>query len=447
MDLERIKTDRAKVILQFAIPSILAMVLTSLINIVDGFFVGNYIGTSGLAAVNLGLPIVYLYLAIGLMLAVGGISIAGRMLGAGQIKQANQVFRQTIAMCTIVTCLLSLVLVFSLGSLSALFTTDETTRSYFTIYYTIMLLELPMMVITSALTMFIRGEGKPMFVMITNLLAVILDVLFDYLFVGPLALGVAGIAWASVLSSGIVLTISILYFYRRAKVFHFGKFCFQKLVIREMIFNGSSEFIGELSMCISMAAYNYVILKKAGVEGLAAFTIIGYVSYIFSMIIVGFGQGIVPIISFSFGANCQLLAQKVRNTTMKMVALTAIVVFSVMSFAAGPYCSLFSDSNVVREFATVGLRLQMSSFAFAGINTIASFYFTAVGRAKESAVISASRGLIVLLIAIFTLPTLFGINGVWLVSLTTEAVTLVFSFCYIRKNAGEESYVIRENCN
>lgn len=436
MDLEKIKTDRAKVILQFAIPSILAMVLTSLINIVDGFFMGNYIGTSGLAAVNLGLPIVYLYLAIGLMFAVGGISIAGRMLGAGQIKQANQVFRQTIAMCTIVLFLLSLVLVFVLGSLSALFTTDETTRSYFTIYYTIMLLELPMMVITSALTMFIRGEGNPVFVMITNLLAVILDIIFDYLFVGPLALGVAGIAWASVLSSGIVLIISVLFFIRRAQVFHFGKFCFKMPIVREMIFNGSSEFIGELSMCISMAAYNYVIFQKAGVDGLAAFTIVGYVSYVFSMIIIGFGQGIVPIISFSFGAGCHLLAEKVRNTTMKMIVGTAIGIFLVMSLAAGWYCGLFSDSIVVREFATVGLRLQMSSFAFAGINTIASFYFTAIGRAKESAVISASRGLIVLLIAIFTLPALLGLNGVWLVSLTTELVTLVFSIYFMRKNVG-----------
>ena len=96
MDLQRVEKQGAQVILQYAIPSIIAMVLTSMINIVDGYFIGNYVGTEGLAAVNLGLPIVYLYLAIGLMIAVGGIAIAGRKLGANEIEQANQVFRQTI---------------------------------------------------------------------------------------------------------------------------------------------------------------------------------------------------------------------------------------------------------------------------------------------------------------------------------------------------------------
>ena len=188
-------------------------------------------------------------------------------------------------------------------------------------------------------------------------------------------------------------------------------------------------------MCISMAAYNYQILRHAGVDGLAAFTIIGYVSYVFSMIIVGFGQGIVPLISFSFGAQERKLAATVRNTTMKLVAGAAVLIFLLMSLISGWYCRIFSDSITVVQMVIPGLRIQMSSFAFAGINTIASFYFTAIGRAKESAVISASRGLVVLLAAIMILPVLFGINGVWCVSLTTEAATLLLSMVYMKRES------------
>ena len=205
------------------------------------------------------------------------------------------------------------------------------------------------------------------------------------------------------------------------------------MAFKEMILNGSSEFIGELSMCISMAAYNFVVLKYAGVDGVAAFTIIGYVSYVFSMVIIGFGQGMVPIVSFTYGADKQLLSRKVRNTTIGFVVIAAIIVFVVMSCFAGWYSELFSNSKDIQEMVIPGLRLQVSSFAFAGINTIASFYFTAIGKAKESAVISAMRGLIVLLIAIFVLSSIFGINGVWTVSLVTELVTLIFTIWYVVK--------------
>ena len=131
MNLEKIENKRRSIILQFAVPSIIAMVLTSMINIVDGYFMGNYVGTEGLAAVNLGLPIVYLYLATGLMISVGGISMAGRMLGAKEVQKANEVFRQTMLFCVVVTCVLTLLLCFLLRPMSGLFQADALTRQYF----------------------------------------------------------------------------------------------------------------------------------------------------------------------------------------------------------------------------------------------------------------------------------------------------------------------------
>lgn len=434
MNLELIQSKRQKIILQFAVPSIIAMVLTAMINIIDGYFIGNYVGKEGLAAVNLGLLIVYFYLAVGLMIAVGGISLAGRLLGANEVKEANQVFRQSMMICFIVTMTVTICMLFLLRPISILFHTDNLTRAYFHEYYVIMIFELPIMVLLSACGMFIRGEGNPVFIMISNLMTVVLNIGFDYLFVKPLHLGVRGVAWASLLSAGSVLVISILYFKTKSKVFKLGRFQFNKSVMKEMLLNGSSEFIGEMSMCISMAAYNYVVLKYAGVDGVAAFTIIGYVSYVFSMIIIGFGQGMVPIVSFTYGAKQYELSKKVRNTTICFVVFGALAVFGIMSCLAGWYGGLFSDSKEVLTMITPGLRLQMSSFVFAGINTIVSFYFTAIGKAKESAVISTMRGLVVLLIAIFVLSYLFGITGVWMVSLITELVTLIFFSCRYNKN-------------
>ena len=127
---------------------------------------------------------------------------------------------------------------------------------------------------------------------------------------------------------------------------------------------------------------------------------------------------------------------------MKLVTGAAVATFLIMSLISGRYCGIFSDSKTVVQMVIPGLRIQMSSFAFAGINTIASFYFTAIGRAKESAVISAFRGLVVLLLAIMILPALMGITGVWFVSLITETVTLVLSIVYMKR---ESAISVRTN--
>jgi len=128
MDITQIKQNRSKLILLFAIPSIIAMVLTAMINLVDGYFTGNFIGKEGLAAINLGLPIIYLYLALGLMIAVGGISIAGRLLGAKRIAEANNVFRQTITLCLIITVALSIIFYFTIDAISSLIKVDSLTK-------------------------------------------------------------------------------------------------------------------------------------------------------------------------------------------------------------------------------------------------------------------------------------------------------------------------------
>ena len=239
MDLQRVEKQGAQVILQYAIPSIIAMVLTSMINIVDGYFIGNYVGTEGLAAVNLGLPIVYLYLAIGLMIAVGGIAIAGRKLGANEIEQANQVFRQTITICVVVTVALTVIMMLLLAPISQLFRADALTQRYFCSYYGILIWELPLMVVTSAFGMFIRGEGNPVFVMITNIISILINTILDYVFAGPMNLGVAGVAWASFISAAAVLGLNVLYVWREAKIFDCGKFEYECEVSKEMVLKRS----------------------------------------------------------------------------------------------------------------------------------------------------------------------------------------------------------------
>ncbi len=432
MNLESIRSSKAKTILRFSIPSIIAMILTALITVVDGFFIGNYVGAEGIAAVNLGLPIVYLFLAVGLMVSVGGFAIAGMALGAEDTPKARSVFNQT--MCTVVaaSALLSAIVWFCLNPMLRFLQATPQVAGFFKDYYTIMLLELPLTVINASFGMFIRGESRPQYFMQVNVLNLLLNIVLNYVFVHWYGWGVKGIAAASLLAAAAALLCTLHFFLRKAKVYRFHTFSFSGEVMRHTLFNGSSEFVGEMSLSISMFAYNFVILKNIGVHGVTAFSIVGYIAYIFSMVIIGFAQGASPLISFAYGAKQPALATALRRITDRMVLAAGALVFGFVLLGAGWYSGLFVKSEAVRQLVRPGIAIFGISFLFSGVNVITSIYFTSIGKAIESAVISCARGLVILLVCIFVFPPLLGMTGVWLVAPVTEGLTLLLSLLLVR---------------
>lgn len=433
MNLEQIKQNTGRMILQFSIPAMIAMLLTSMITIADGFFIGNYVGKEGIAAVNLGLPIIYLYLGVGLMVSIGGVAIAGMALGSGDREACNQVFRQTVATTAAFSVMISVIMVFCFRPMLSILHADGKVILYFQEYYQIMLLELPVMVINSSFGMFIRGEGDPGYYMKVSVLNVVLNVIFDDLFTACLCWGVAGIGIASLLSALVSLACILYYFWKKARIYRLGAFRFSGAICVQSILNGSSEFIGEMSTGIAMFAYNFVIMWRIGVDGVTAFTIVGYLAYGFSMVVIGFGQGASPLISFVYGAEEKKLAAEIRSRTNRYVFGAGAVVFLLMLGGSGWYGSLFVQNEAVKRMIQSGMIIFMISFFFSGVNSITSFYFTAIGKAFESAVISFARGLVILLVCIFTLPALFGMTGVWMAAPVTEVTTLLLTGYFLYK--------------
>ena len=434
MQLEEIRTRPLGMILGFSVPSIAAMVLTSLVTVADGFFIGNWIGEEGLAAVNLGLPVIYLFLAVGLMVSIGGAAMAGMALGAQDLERCNHVFRQTVATAAIFAALTAVAVWLVFEPMLDLLGAAGRTREYFRAYYAIRLPELVVMMVNSAMGMFVRGEGSPRYYLKVNALSTALNVALDALSVCVLKWGIEGIAAAS-LASALVSTLFLCrYFLRKARVYRFGGFRFSPEILGQSLFNGSSEMVGQLSIGIAMFAYNYVILRQAGVAGVTAFTVVGYTSYVFEMVVTGFGQGSSPLSSFTYGAGEYARARVIRRRTAGLAAGAGLAVLGLMALVSGWYGTLFVEDPAVVDMIRTGAVIFAVSFPCSGFNAITSFYFTSTGRAVESAVISLSRGLVVLLACIFLLPRLWGMTGIWLAAPVTEAVTLGVSLVCIRKD-------------
>ena len=433
MDIKQMKENKLKMILQFSIPSIIAMLLETVITITDGYFTGNYVGEHALAAINLGLPILYFYLGVGLCVGVGGTVICGRLLGAKERQKASAVFSQTIA-TALIACIIISILVFALFTpILSILRADDGLSGYFTEYYRIMLFCYPLMVIGTVFGMFIRVDGKPQVCMIVSIAGCILNAILDLVLVGKMELGVQGSAMGSLLVQIITVVILLGYFLSQKAGIRFRRFEFDKRINREMILNGSSEFIGEMASAISMFVFNYVLMKYVGAEGVAAFTILGFVVYGYSMICIGFGQGITPLISICWGVKETKAAFDIRKITNRILFVTGVLIAGIFFLAGRRYAGMFGCSSNVADMVASGFRLYAVTFLVMGYDVINSMYFTSCGDAKSSALISALRGMILLLGFTLILPRLLGMTGVWMATPCSEVLTAIVSVCLIRR--------------
>lgn len=435
MDIATIKNNKIKVILSYAIPSIISMLLTTTITITDGLFTGNIIGEEALASINLGLPILYLFLGLGLCLGVGGSVIAGQLLGAKNEKKASEVFTQTIV-STLIICTITSIVIFTFFSpILKLLKAEGNLAVYFTKYYQIMLFAYPFMVLSTTLGIFIRQDGKPQFCMVVSILNALLNCILDYILMAKFNMGLAGCAYASLFVQIISCLLELLYFTKGSVSLKIKPYKYDKILGRQMLFNGSSEFIGEMASALSMFSFNYVLMRYVGKEGVAAFTILGFAIYCFSMIAIGFGQGMCPIISIIQGGKDYCLSISIRNITNKIVTCIGFIFAISFTIFKSNYASLFGISATTSKMVVEGFYFMSITFILMGYNVISSMYFTSCGDAKSSAIISSLRGIILLLLFTYIFPYFWGLKGIWAAAPMTEIVTAIVTAYLILKHS------------
>ncbi len=423
MEMEQIKNNKLQKIMQFSIPCMIAMLLQTIITITDGFFTGNYVGEHALAAINLGLPILYFYLGVGLCVGVGGSVICGHCLGAGDRRRASAVFSQTMLTAVLISIVTSVCVAVFFSPIRDVLRAEGSLGASFTEYYQIMLFMYPLMVLGSVAGMFLRADGKPQISMMAAVVSCVLNIILDAVFVAVLGMGVRGSAVASLIAQGIATLMQVLIFLGRSSGLRFCRFRFDRKVNREMLLNGSSEFIGEMASAISMFTFNYVLMKYVGANGVAAFTVLGYSVYGFSMICIGFGQGITPLISICRGAKDHQTALEIRNLTDRILLVLGAVIAVVFFFAGRRWAGIFGCSSQVADMVADGFRIYAVTFPLMGYNVINSMYFTGCGAAKESALISFLRGIVLLLGFTLLLSAMYGMTGVWLAAPCSETLT------------------------
>ncbi len=412
-----------------AVPAMIGMTLTSAIVVVDGLFIGRFVGSAALAAVNLTVPVLYLFMAVAIMIAVGGSSLASPLLGSGRQEEAARVRSASLILLLAVTAGLSaLVAVFRVPLLALLGARGDTAEPAAT-YLAVMAAGYPAMMASIGLSIFLRGAGEPIAALRNGLAANLVNVALDWLFIVALGWGVGGAAAASVISSVVGAVLSALTAAAGGNRLGFGRPAFRHGELALLLANGSSELVAQLSVMISTWAFNRATLGLLGTAGLAAMTVMGYLSFVESMLVSGCSIGLAPIVGFGWGAGEAAEVRAARRTAQASAAIIGALCLVFALSGGASFAAVWTKGDAaVTAIVASAFSLFALSFLINGYNMIASAFLTSLQDAVGSAAIAGLRGLVLPVALLAILPRFFGERGLWLAVPIAEAVTLVVAF-------------------
>ncbi len=412
-----LKTITFKNILTFTLPSISMMIFMSVYTMVDGIFVANLINTHALSAINIILPMITVFIAVGTMLGTGGNAICARLLGEGKAHKAKEKLTLFCITGFTIGVLLTVFTQIFLHEILLTLGANKQTYQYCYDYFVILSLFAPCAILQTIFENAMIASGRPQFALFALMVGGLTNIILDYIFIVYFNMGMQGVALATGL--GFLLpTLMGLYFFSSQKAqnsLHFVSFSLDIKSIFSACGNGSSEMVTHLATGVTTYLFNITMLKIAGNDGIAAITVVLYAQLLINTFFIGFSVGIAPLISFYFGAMSKSRLRKLFTVCIKFISISSLALV-LISFAINEsIATIFLEKGTKAYELTVhGFYLFSVGFLFSGINIFASGFFTAYSNGKVSAFISFLRTFVFITLAILTLPQYIGINGVWL---------------------------------
>ncbi len=414
-----------RVLARYALPMVASMVLMQVYFMIDAVLIGRAIGAEALAAVNVAMPVLFVGSALGLLPAVGGAAIANAALGAGDIARARQAFSATFACTVVISALLSILGLALFDDLLAFLGAAGSLRDHAARYLRWVIPGAAVFLLGFVLDTFVRSEGKPNVALFWTAVASVLNIALDAVLLFVFRTGVGGAAAATVVSQAVAAVGLSSVFVRRDARLRFGRFRLDWHLLRKMVANGASEFLGAVSGGITLLIYNRTLVELAGSDGVAAFSIVGYLTSIVLIVVVAVAQGLQPVWGQHYGAGRHERLVRLRRTAAIAAIVTAVLAYGAMYATAGPMTVLMVGNRPeLAALATAAARISGIGFVFAGVGLVASAYLTALGRAGASLALSAARSLVFVIAALAILPRLWGLTGVWLVSPVAEVLAV-----------------------
>lgn len=417
------KTD-LRAFARYTVLSVFGTLGVSCYILADTFFVSKGLGTNGLAALNLAIPVYNFIHGTGLMLGMGGATKFAISKSQGNQEAANHVYTNTLYLAVIFSVAFMLLGIAGSEKLALFLGADATILDMTNTYLFWLLAFSPAFILNDVFLCFVRNDEGPQLAMTAMLVGSFANIILDYVFIFPMQMGIFGAIFATGLSPLISIAMMTPHWRKKKNTFHLAKVGISTELIKWELSLGFPSLIAQVSSGIVMICFNTIILGLEGNTGVAAYGVIANISLVIVAIYTGIAQGVQPLISRSFGmGNRKQIQALFRYAMLTMLVLSGVLYLFIFSLAH-PITTVFNSENntALQAIAVTGLRLYFISSPFVGYNIILATYFTSIEKALPAHILSVLRGLVLIIPAAFLLAYLWEMAGVWLTYPMTEAV-------------------------
>ena len=430
----------SKLLIQQSIPASIGILVMSLNILIDTVFVGQWIGSEAIAAINVVLPVSFFIAALGMSIGVGGGSIISRSLGEKNILKAEQTFGNQITLTLILTVLLVIFGLLYANQIIPLFGGKGTLFTLAKTYYVIVMYGVPVLAFCMMANNTIRAEGKPKNAMYAMLLPSISNLTLDYIFIKVFDWGMMGAAWATTISYGVCALYILYFFVSKKSILRLKLNCFNfKLsLVREISSLGSVTLIRQAMVSVTVLLVNNMLFLIGGESAITVYAIISRMLMFASFPIFGITQGFLPIAGYNYGAkNWKRVHTTIKTSILYASTLATFVLVAIIFFSES-IPQVFSKNIQVTQQAPIALRYVFMALPIVGIQLIGSAYFQAIGKAKPALLLTLSRQAFFFIPLLFSLPLFFGTLGVWLAFPLADLLATIVTVYFLNKAIRKE---------
>lgn len=404
-----------KLLLQYSIPAIIGMTVTSLYNIIDSVFIGHGVGAIAISGLAITFPLMNLVMAFCQLLSTGGSAISSIRLGQKDLKGANLILGNVLVLCIIIAFAFGALFYIFLDPILLFFGASESTLPYARDFMQVILIGTPISFTMIGLNNIMRATGYPKKAMITSMFTVGANIIIAPVFIFYFGWGIRGAAMATVISQFLGMIWILCHFFDKESYVRFQKgiFKLKKRIVLSIFGIGMSPFLMNVCACMVVIIINNSLQTYGGDLAIGAYGIINRVLMLFVMVVLGMTMGMQPIVGYNYGAH---RFDRVKQTLRKgIVAGVGITTVGLVACEVFPHfvSSMFTDNDELIELANTGLRLCVMMFPFVGCQIVITQFFQSIGKAKISIFLSLSRQLIFLLPGLLLLSARWGLNGIW----------------------------------
>ena len=431
---------------RFAIPSVIAMLVSALYNMVDQLFIGHSIGVLGNAATNVAFPLSMVCTSIGLLCGIGGAANFNLCMGRREPEHAKSYVGSAISMLAILGVILCVAVQLFLRPMMLLFGATPDVIDYACTYTRITSIGFPFLIVTIGGSNLIRADGSPKFSMLCNLVGAIVNTILDPLFIFGFGWGIRGAAIATVLAQILALVWQFRIFSDRNELLHFrrGIYRLKGKIVRNVLAIGMSPFLMNLAACFIVILINKGLKEYGGDLNIGAYGIVNRLGFFFVMIVMGINQGMQPIAGYNYGARQFDRVDRVLKLTIIGATCVTTLGFLIGELAPRLAVSVFTDDPELVRLSAEGMRIVFFCFPIIGFQMVPTNFFQSIGMAGKAIFLSLSRQLLFLMPGLIFLPRIFdeltpwdGSWGVWcsmpLSDFLASLVAGVMLFCQFRK--------------